>query len=239
MKAGIIAAGEGSRFVQAGIGVPKPLIEVGGVSLLGRTLSTLEAGGIDEVALIVNEQIAQDVAQHLEQHAPALPLRTLVKTTESSMHSLFELSALLGEERFVLCTVDSIIPTAEAVGFIEAFRDHPDTEMLLSYTDFVDDEKPLRIAVAPDGRVTALGPEAEAAPYCTIGLYGMAPSVLPLLRQTVERGMRKLRNFLGFALHSGAEVRGHRISKAIDVDRPADLRVAEAFLRQHQVTPCG
>ena len=236
MKAGIIAAGEGSRLQQAGIPTPKPLVELGGMTLLERTLRLLWDNGIDEVALIVNEQMAS-VATHVDDLEPPVPVRTRIKSTASSMHSLFELWEILGGERFVLCTVDSIMIPAEASAFIRHFADHPEVDVLLSYTDFVDDEKPLRIAVDQKQRVTALGEPASASPFVTVGLYGMSPGVLPLLQQAVWSGTKKLRNFLGLVVESDAEMRGFRLSKAIDVDRPEDIAVARAFLQEHVAAP--
>ena len=233
MKAGIIAAGDGSRLQQAGIPVPKPLLELGGMTLLERTMRLLWENGIQEVAFIVNERMAS-IATHVNDLHPPVPVHPVIKTTESSMHSLFELSKILGDDRFVLCTVDSIMVPSEASGFIRSFVEQPNVDVLLSYTDFVDDEKPLRIAVdGEDQRVTGLGETAQQSPFCTVGLYGMSPSVMPLLSSAVDRGMKKLRNFLGSVVESDAVVRGFRLSKAIDVDRPEDIEVARAFLLEH------
>jgi len=233
VKAGIIAAGEGSRLAQGGIPTPKPLVEVCGVSLLERTLRLLAASGIEEVALIVNEAFAEvaSVATGLG----LLPVRTVIKSTESSMHSLHELAPLVGDARFVLCTVDSIVLPAEFTGFVDHFRAHPELDLLLSYTDFVDDEKPLYIGVAEDQRVLGLGDSVKNSPHVTVGLYGMSPAVLPNLEKCIARGTKRLRNFLGQLLHDGVAAQGYRLSKAVDVDRPSDVRVAEDFLREHRI----
>lgn len=239
MRGGIVAAGDGSRFLEAGLATPKPLIQVGGQSLIERTLRSFMDGGIDECAFIVNEAMAQVVDAVMALRLP-MNLRPLVKTTKSSMHSLYELGRLIGDEPFVLGTVDSVIRPSESRAFITRFQGgSQDLDLLLSYTDFVDDEKPLRIAVHPDQRVLALGDDAKDSPFVTVGLYGITPSVLPLLEDTMALGMKKLRNFLGAVLKGGARVKGFRLSKAIDVDRPHDLEVAEAFLKELEVTPCS
>jgi dTDP-glucose pyrophosphorylase len=96
----------------------------------------------------------------------------------------------------------------------------------------VDDENPLRIAVAADGRVTHLGPLAHASPYVTLGLYGLGPEIFPILDRAVAGGVHRLRNFLACLLEEGMTAYGHRIEKGIDVDRPSDLAVAEAFVQE-------
>lgn len=236
MKAGIIAAGEGSRFVQSGIHVPKPLLRVGGVTLLERTLRTLVRNGATEVALIVNERMPE-LVDHAQSLGLPVPLRPVIRTTPSSMHSLHALASILGDDRFLLCTVDSVVRPEEAAGFVSDFRAHPEADLELAYTGFVDDEKPLRIAVDDAGRVTALGEAAADQPLCTVGMYGLSPAVLPLLDRTVAQGLTTLRTFLGAVVDSGFSVRGYRFTKAIDVDRPHDVEVAEAFLSGE--TPCN
>jgi NDP-sugar pyrophosphorylase family protein len=229
MRAGIIAAGDGSRLRAAGILTPKPLVKVGGMSLLERTLRALVENGIEEVALIVNEGMAEvvEVARGLD-----LPLRlsTVIRTTESSMHSLYHLKPYLSQDRFVLCTVDSIILPEEFSGFIRHVTSRPEIELLLSYTDFVDDEKPLRLAVGRNERVLGLGEEAAGSPFVTAGLYGLSPRVFSTLEEAVQNKLQKLRNFLGLLVQRGLDCRGYRLSKAIDVDRPHDIKVAEDFL---------
>lgn len=228
MRAGIIAAGEGSRL--GTFGVPKPLVHVGGMTLLERTLRGLVSCGVEEVALIARDR---EVVEHALGLGLSVPLRTQVKATPSSLHSLHELGAHLAGERFLLCTVDSIVRPAEMLGFARQFQAQGDLELLLSYTDFVDDEKPLRIAVEPaTERVTALGERAGGSPFVTVGLYGVGPRASALLEGAVRAGMEKLRRFLDHVLQNRLRIAGYRLSKAIDVDRPEDVEVAEAFLEE-------
>lgn len=230
MRAGIIAAGDGSRLVAGGIATPKPLVQVAGQSLLERTLRRLVAGGVSEVALIVNERMAEvaEAAQRLS--APlGVPVRTVIRTTASSMHSLYHLRSHLEGERFVLCTVDTVTRPGELEGFVRAFAGSP-ADVLLACTDFIDDEKPLYLSVASDGRVTALGQGAEGSPLVTAGQYGLSPAIFEILEEAVASGMARLRNFLGLLLQRGLDVRALRVGKAVDVDRPEDLREAERLL---------
>ena len=60
MKAGIFAAGMGSRFAQAGWKEPKPLIALHGKPLLGHVLERLFRSGVEEVELLLNEESAFD-----------------------------------------------------------------------------------------------------------------------------------------------------------------------------------
>jgi NDP-sugar pyrophosphorylase family protein len=236
MKAGIIAAGDGSRLAQAGIAQVKPLVEIGGMTLLERTMRILARQGIAEIALIVNETMPQ-VARYARQLNLPVPVRTVIKTTESSMHSLYHLEEFLAEDRFVLCTVDTVVMPDEFGQFIKYFADNAELELLLSCTDFVDDEKPLYISLGPEDRVMGLGALAEGSPFVTAGIYGMSPGVFGVLAEAQAQGMMRLRNFLQRLLDRGFLARGFRFSKAVDVDRPEDIQVAEQFLLEAR--PCS
>ena len=55
MKFAILAAGEGSRLFREGVGVPKPLVRVGGETLIGRLLRIFHQQGAEETVVIVNQ----------------------------------------------------------------------------------------------------------------------------------------------------------------------------------------
>ena len=158
-----------------------------------------------------------------------VPVRTVIRTTASSMHSLYHLRSHLESERFVLCTVDTVTRPGELEGFVRTFAGSP-ADVLLACTDFIDDEKPLYLSVASDGRVTALGQGAEGSPLVTAGQYGLSPAIFEILEEAVASGMERLRNFLGLLLQRGLDVRALKVGKAVDVDRPEDLREAERLL---------
>ena len=50
MNAMVLAAGRGTRLAALGLDVPKPLIEIGGETLLGRQLRYLHGGGVRKSA---------------------------------------------------------------------------------------------------------------------------------------------------------------------------------------------
>jgi choline kinase len=97
MKYAIIAAGEGSRLAAEGITTPKPLIQIHGELLIDRLIRIFMRNDADEIICICNDHTAQ-VASHLVQlqrdglQGRPVPLRFVVKSTPSSMHSFFEIS---------------------------------------------------------------------------------------------------------------------------------------------------
>lgn len=157
MKYAIIAAGKGSRLAQEGIDVPKPLLKVHGEHLIDRLIRIFMSNEAEEIVVICND-LRPEVSEHLRRlqdkgklHGkPLPPLRFVVKTTPSSMHSFYELSQLLddgSDAPFVLTTVDTIFREDEFKDYLRAFKQVLDEgdDGLMGVTDFIDDEKPLYV----------------------------------------------------------------------------------------------
>ena len=85
MKYAILAAGDGSRLVQEGETRPKPLIRVGGETLIDRLLRVFMTNGATEIAVICNSQMTA-VAAYLEslRQTSEIPLRFISLNTCSS-----------------------------------------------------------------------------------------------------------------------------------------------------------
>lgn len=230
MQAGLIAAGLGERLRAAGIDLPKPLVPIAGTALIDRVLDTVAAAGIDEVACIFNQQ-DDAVEAHCRRRPGGPRLHIVRRTTPSSMESLFTLAPHLQAGPFLLLTVDAIFAPSVLRDFLAAAARQPEADGVLAVTDFVDDEKPLRITLDADGRVTALGAAADASPLVTAGFYVLHPRVFAEIDAARAAGLNALRQLLGHLLRRDYRLYGAPIGKTVDVDRPADIASAEAFVR--------
>jgi len=229
MKAGIIAAGEGSRLRSEGIVVPKPLVPVGGIPLIERLIRTLEHHGISEIVCIVNEY-SLEVKKFVESKKFSVPVRFVVKTTPSSMHSLFALAPYLNDGPFLLSTVDPIFDENEFSGFLQYARLHTAADGILAVTQFVDDENPLYVQLDTDRRILNFS-KSEQSPWVTGGLYFFSPTIFRDVDIVLKKNIERLRNFLNYLLQTGYRLEGYPFSKIIDVDHRSDIRVAEELLR--------
>jgi NDP-sugar pyrophosphorylase family protein len=225
MKGGIIAAGAGSRLRQAGWTVPKPLVEVAGLPLIGRVIRNFRAAGITSLMIIFNEE-ERDCERWVRSQYPDLDLRIIVKTTASSLESFREVCARLGAGPALISTVDAWCPEDEFVAFVQAVRQRPDATVL-AVTPLVADERPLWAAMAPDGRITRIG--GDSGEVVTAGMYAVPERVrrLPLMG-----GPGRLREFLGRLVAAGEPVYGVVIPNVVDVDRAEDVALAEAMARK-------
>ena len=245
MKYAIIAAGEGSRLLQEGIAAPKPLVRVGQEHLIDRLIRIFIACGATEIAVIcrpaadypVSEgQALPSVPDHLRQlqQRLAIPLHVISKGTPSSMHSLFELSPLLGDEPFVLTTVDTIFREAEFSTYVSEFQkllSANKADGLMGVTDFIDDEKPLYVETAADGHITAFLDACASPRYISGGIYGLTPRSLDTLRRCIERGESRMRNFQRALIADGLRLQAHPFSKVLDIDHASDILKAAQFLQ--------
>jgi len=230
MKAAIIAAGQGERLRGGGYAQPKPLVPIAGRPLIDYTLDGIAAAGLREVACIINEASAA-VEAHCRSVWPQLVFEFIRKTTPSSMESLFALQPLLGGGRFLLTTADGVFAPAALQAFVAAAGARSNAAGVLAVNGFIDDEKPLFAASAADGRIVALGDAAADSATVTAGLYVFDVVIFAEIDAARRARCSALRQFLGHLLARGYRLEAERIANTVDVDRPADVAVAEAFVR--------
>ena len=238
MKFAIIAAGEGSRLAAEGVQEPKPLVKVCGEYLIDRLMRIFVENDAEEVVVICND-LTSLVSSHLRHisekglNGRPVPLRFVVKSTPSSMHSFHELSGLLGDAPFVLTTVDSIFREQEFSAYVKAFEKVLDEggDGLMGVTDFIDDEKPLYVGTDEQMNITGFYDNNRLANrYISGGIYGLAPSALETLDNCMQRGESRMRNFQRGLIRDGRRLKAFRFSTVFDIDHASDLAKAEAFL---------
>jgi NDP-sugar pyrophosphorylase family protein len=229
VSAGIIAAGEGSRFKQQGIQTHKPLIPVGGFPLIGHTLRNLQAAGIGRAVIILNEQEGECV-DWIREHFPSMNLEFIVKSTKSSFESFWRVGRQLGPGRHLLSTVDSICPSSELLKMAEAGSGDG---LYLGVTSFVDDEKPLWVTLDPSSnRISNLG--ASSGTHATAGFYNVPARIF---ERGLDDGIASLRVFLKRLADEGTPVFGVSLAKVVDVDSPKDLAEAERMIAERERNP--
>jgi hypothetical protein len=78
----------------------------------------------------------------------------------------------------------------------------------------------------------AIGEAAAGAPLATAGYYSVRATVLKDADQARREGLGALRLFLERLLNRGYRLGAVEVAAGVDVDRPGDIRSAEALLRQ-------
>lgn len=249
MRYAIIAAGEGSRLAQEGIESPKPLVKVNGEHLIDRLLRIFMENDAEEIVVICND-LTPYVSSHLARiqneglYGRPIPLRFIVKSTPSSMHSFFELSKTFDVlSPFVLTTVDTIFREEEFGNYISAFKQvlTEGGDGMMGVTDYIDDEKPLYVETEEQEasewpRITNFLDACDHPHYISGGIYGLTPRAIETLNACIERGESRMRNFQRALIRDGLLLRAYCFSKVLDIDHASDIQKAEAFLQGNKVT---
>lgn len=230
MNYAIIAAGEGSRLVQEGVKLPKPLVNLCGTPMIKRLIDIMTDCNPESLSIIVNEQMTE-VRDYLESLELPVPLHLTVKTTPSSMHSFYEVSRHFKDGKFILTTVDTIFREEDFRAYVEAFEADDTTNGYMAVTSFIDDEKPLYIDVDADMRITAFRDRPfEGMKYISGGIYGLTAPALKVLENCMETGVSRMRNYQRALVEAGLNLKAYPFPKIIDVDHAGDIATAEAFI---------
>ena len=232
-RAGIIAAGRGDRL-RGGSSLLKPLVRVGGRTLIERVLEAMGEAAVSEVAIIINE-FSLAVRADVSATAWPFPVQWIVETTPSSMHSFLRVVERLAEDGdagpFLVSTVDTIAPRGAYAAFAAEAARHPEAAVALAIAPAPDDEKPLLVSV--DGfTVDAIGDAAAPTAHATAGYYAVRSTILQEADAARRDGLGALRTFLARLLDRGYPMVGIPVPPSIDVDRPPDIHAAERFLKR-------
>lgn len=233
MNYAIIAAGEGSRLVQEGLEVPKPLVDLDGRPMIRRLIDIFMLYKPEKLSIIVNEHM-REVREYLESIRAELPVEMdiTVKSTPSSMHSFYEVSRAFGHGKFILTTVDTIFREEDFLRYAAAFDADASADGYMGVTDFIDDEKPLYIDVDSHNFITGFRDDASAADkYISGGIYGLDHRALEVLTDCMNREMSRMRNYQRALLRAGLTLKAYPFTKIVDVDHVGDIATAKEFLK--------
>lgn len=230
MNYAIIAAGQGSRLVQEGVELPKPLVNLHGTPMIKRLIDIMLRCNAESISVIVNEQMTA-VREFLESLTLPIPLRIHVKTTPSSMHSFHEVTKDFTEGKFVVTTVDTIFREDDFRNYVEAFESDPSAQGYMAVTPFIDDEKPLYVDTDPEMNITAFTDAPfDGVKFISGGIYGLTPPALGVLDKCLAAGVSRMRNFQRALVEDGLKLKAWPIEKIIDVDHAGDIEKAEQFI---------
>jgi choline kinase len=225
IKGGIIAAGQGLRFKQGGVDVPKALISVDGKPLLGWSLSRFIETGIEKMIVIFNRDNCEPCTTYIHENFSDIALEIICKNTVSSFESFYEVLLRGKNEHLLITTVDSIFKPRQFTDFLRFAHEVPRNALVLGISGFIDDEKPLYVTLDNNRRIISLG--RDKSEYVTSGVYFLHSS---LIHNKKQKNYSSLRLFLKDMVEQGVPTYGFSLGKTIDVDHPHDLDKAEELV---------
>jgi len=230
MDLAIIGAGESSRIKAEGWEGSKHMIKINGEYLIERIIRIARINGIKKVHCIINTH-EQKLKEYLLTNKFGIPVDLTIQDTLSSMHSLFALAPYLIKESFCLATTDSVFAESEFSEFINYSLQHADIDGALAVTRYIDDEKPLCVAMDEEDTILKFSDSKEGYNWATGGIYFFSPRIFDEMEYALEIGVSRLRNFLRLLVARGYTLKGFSFSKIIDVDHVADIKKAESFIK--------
>jgi NDP-sugar pyrophosphorylase family protein len=235
LSGSILAAGRGERLRATSGGVPKPLVELGGEVLLLRQARALAALGACPVHAIINSETAAIIR---DRELPLPPeLEICVRDTANSMESLLALGKRLAPGRFLMTTVDAVIPPPALAGFLKRALEltdpaRPDAlDGALGVVAWRGDKRPLFAEVASDGVIRRL--RGNETRLVTAGVYLLPTRVFAFGEKARSAGLDALRRYLALLIDEGLRFAGIEIADAIDIDDAADMDAARALVAGH------
>jgi NDP-sugar pyrophosphorylase family protein len=201
------------------------MIRVAGMPLIGHAVSAFRDAGISDVVAVFNPDNVKQCSDYLLSRFGDMNFRIVCRDTATSAETFLALLDLAGKGRIIVSTVDSIYGRGVIDSFVSFSSGMPEDHVCLGMSSYVDDEKPLYIAVDDDGLVTSLG--GGVSEFVTCGIYSLDASCSSLYNHMDFPALRRL---LSRFVNDGMKVYGFDMGQVIDVDRPGDVEAAERFL---------
>ena len=232
MKFAIIAAGKGSRMASEGEMLPKPLVKIGGEPMIKRLIDSFMRCGATAISIIINEEM-DEVREYLNSLELPIPLDVIVKSTEGSLLSFYEISDRLKDDKFCLSTVDSVFDEEEFEDYIETFKSDSDVDGYMAVTSFIDDEIPLYIDVDESNLITKFSDEPwEGVRIISGGIYALSAKAVKALNDCIQRGITDMRDYQRELVKAGLKLQAYEFEKIIDVDHVNDISIANEFVKE-------
>lgn len=233
----ILAAGDGSRMKGRGVMLPKPLLKVGGMHLIERTILTLRDAGIERFRVVLGTE-GNQIAEKFQ------TLRTLrnlnIEAIRCTDHQLGNGASLRAgakdlDEPFVVTMADHILGVDMVKELIEASTADPLVPHLLVDPNIdqvfdLDDATKVR---SENGSIKAIHKELTIYDVIDTGVFHFPAGAGRLIDQAVNAGGHSVSDIVAGFMDRGR----FGIIKATnpfwqDVDTPEMAKEAEAVLLQ-------
>jgi len=221
MKAVILAAGQGNRI--SSLGLPKPLIQIEGLSLLERTILFFTYLKISKFVIVVGYRATQ-IKNFLKERDISKEIEiTWVENKEFRRGN--GISVLCAQdyvdERFLLSMVDHLY---DPVPFLDFPSKKGDLVCAVdSEPRFADPQGATRVFFE-DGIIREIGKNLKRYNALDCGLFLCSQKIFPVLKETIKEGKEEWDEAKNrFAREYGAEFFDIKGKFWTDVDTPEDL----------------
>lgn len=227
----VFAAGLGTRMRPLTLERPKPLIEVGGRSLLDRNLDALALAGV-KTAIVNVHYLPDMIVNHLaNRESPQIVISDERDRLLDQGGGIRKVLPLIGDEPFIVCNTDAFW-TGETQDNIAALArlwraEKMDIALLLADRETsIGVDGPGDFFMGDDGRLTRRG-EAPSAPW----VYSGVGIVKPQLFARASEDVFGLAQYFFTAAEQGKLHGAPLDGRWLHVGKPQTIALAEAELR--------
>ena len=234
MKCLILAAGNGGRL--ADVCSAKPLVSIGGLPLIERSIATAQQAGVDEFYVVTG--YASDRVEALLSEV-SRRRRVKITTIHNPEWERGNGSSLLAgqtqiDEPFLLLMADHILDHSLLGQLLSASPE--DGEVILAGDYGVDDNEfvdldDVTMLLTDDRRLTAIGKHLETYNAYDTGAFFCSPQIFADAKASAEEGDASVSGAIRrLAARGKVKVVDVQDHDWIDVDTPADRKNAEKIL---------
>ena len=223
----VMAGGFGRRLGRITESLPKPLVPVNGVPILGHTLMRLADAGVGNIYVAVH-YLREQIRDYVKSLAIA-PEVTLIEE-DPPLGTAGAIGLLPRVLNGTLLVINGDIMTRADFGAMLAHHRSQGSDLTVAAARY-EFEIPFGvIQYDGEGRLESITEKPRHASFVSAGLYLMEPGI----RHLVERGVRiDMPELFLRAKQSGHRVDVFAMHEAwIDVGRPDDIRLAETYDRE-------
>lgn len=228
MKAVILVAGEGNRLKPITDNTPKPMLEVGGIPLLERTINRVKEAGIVEILLITNylEDQIIDYFGNGAKHGVRISYKTQEETLGTA-HAFSQALEWVGFTEFMALYGDHYLGEGVLKGLRETHREGEVTASTMK----VEDPSQYGVFVIKGDLITQVIEKppkgSDLSDFANLGVYIFPPKVFSYIEKTPKspRGEYEITDTIQMMIEDGIAVRKHNIAHKdwLDIGLPWSL----------------
>ena len=230
----ILAAGNGCRLQNGSDTIPKPQINVRGLSLAERSVAQLQSAGIDRFVVVLGAH-ADPVQAHFEciakRRCCAIVFIVAKDWEQGNGCSAAAAESLVGDEPFLLTMVDHLL-SREAI--LKLLSEPPPPEGIALAVDYdkshIFDEADLTKVRIENEYITEIGKDLEKWDAGDTGLFYCTGELFRGLSRARVRGGFSLTDGIRECFNGGVRVIDVTGNHWIDVDTPEAVREAEVLV---------
>jgi len=225
MKAVIMAAGLGTRLRPLTDSTPKPLLRVGGMSIIDRTLAALPPQ-VEEIVIVVGYLKEQIIAHVGEVHEGRDVIYVVQEELKGTGHALHACRDLLGREPFLALNGDDLYDAADLDALASATP-----AMLVADHRMIGGAMPDACVLRDDGSLSALKKGSEGP--VNAGAYALDSRFFAYPLVPIKDGTEFGLPHTVAVMADDLTVKTVRATRWIPIGTPQELIDAEQLMTVH------